>query len=84
MASMNIPLADFTRHNGGNRLPGPIPERSQNSVLRETVSIDTHDAEYAWHTEQQLPADIGEREQVNLPRADGSKEAWLFLWMLHN
>ena len=52
---------------------------SQSSVSRESVPIDTRDTENAWHAEQQLPADIGEREQVNLPRADGGKEAWLFL-----
>jgi hypothetical protein len=72
----NIPLADFTRHHAG---PGPIPGQSQSSISRESVPIDTHHTEDAWHTEQQLPADIGEREQANLPRADGGKEAWLFL-----
>jgi hypothetical protein len=75
-STSNLPLADFTRHHSSHGLPCP---QSQNSVPRETVPIDTRDTENAWPTEQQLPAHIGEREQVNLPRADGGKEAWLFL-----
>jgi hypothetical protein len=48
-------------------------------MSRESVPIDARGTEGAWQTEQQLPADIGEREQINLPKADGGKEAWLFL-----
>ncbi len=80
MASTSgVPLADFTRHHIGHELPAPKPEQSQSSLSRESVHIDARDAEGAWLTEQQLPAEIAEREQVNLPRADGGKEAWLFL-----
>lgn len=75
-STSNIPLADSTRYHGGHHLPCPIPGQS---VLRESAPIDTRDAEGAWHTEQQLPTDIRERKQVNLPTADGGKEAWLFL-----
>jgi hypothetical protein len=78
-STSNFPLTDFTRHHSGHDLPTTVDGHSQYSVSRESVPIDTRDTEEAWHAEQQLPADIGEREQVSLPKADGGKEAWLFL-----
>lgn len=78
-STTNIPLADLTRHHGGHDPSGSLHGQLQSSMSRDSVPTDTRDTESAWHTEQQLPANIGEREQVNLPRADGGKEAWLFL-----
>lgn len=77
-STSNIPLADFTRHYGGHDLPVPAGQ-PQNSISRDIIAVDPRDPEDAWHPEQQVPADIGEREQVHLPSADGGREAWLFL-----
>lgn len=78
MASMSdIQLADFSRRHDGHYVPD-LPQQSQDATTRDTFPIP-RDAEDAWHAEQQLPSDIGEIEQVNLPKADGGKEAWLFL-----
>jgi hypothetical protein len=77
-STANIPLADFSRRHGDDYL-SDLSRQSQNPVSREAVPIHARDAEEAWRTVQQVPSDIGEREQVNLPRADGGKDAWLFL-----
>jgi hypothetical protein len=78
-STAEIPLADFTRHHDSHDLPDPVHRQSHNSILTKYIPSDTRDTEEAWHSEQQMPADTGERELVNLPRADGGKDAWLFL-----
>jgi hypothetical protein len=77
-STSDIPLADFSRRHGDQYLPDQA-QQTQSAISRESIPIDTGDAEDAWQTEQQLPSDVGEREQINLPKADGGKEAWLFL-----
>jgi hypothetical protein len=76
----DVLLADFSRyHNSLYRPASVATDVADDNTLREAVVTRSCDVEDVWQTDENGQADIGEREQVNLPRADGGTEAWLFL-----
>lgn len=76
----DVLLTDFSRyHNSHYRSASVAADAADDNTSREAVVTRSRDVEDVWQTGENMQADVGEREQVNLPRADGGKEAWLFL-----
>jgi len=74
-STQDVPLADFSRYHSNHCRPASIPADARDDAERDVVVTRSLDVENAWRTDENMPADVGEREQVNLPRADGGTEA---------
>jgi hypothetical protein len=86
MATTDIQLTDYSRHLAAEPwITHPAPPGSQtDNVSRRHSSQIPDDAHGIWSHEDLGDVGAGggpshEIEQANLPRADGGKEAWLFL-----
>lgn len=75
----DIPLADYAQRWEQAYRASPRARESQTDADQQVSRAQSHVAGDAETAEENTNADIGEREQVNLPRVDGGKEAWLFL-----
>jgi hypothetical protein len=81
MASMpDVLLTDFSRHHNSRYRPASVvADAADDNTSREAVVTRSCNVEDVWQTGENIQADVGEREQVNLPKADSGSEAWLFL-----
>lgn len=66
---VDLPLTEYSRDIPSNSAVTLVNDERQDSYVEDT-----------WITSALDPSTAdGEREQINLPRADGGKDAWLFL-----
>lgn len=82
-STSNVPLTQLSRLQQNQCSPASLPYGSPHGIATNVTSSQPSDVEDVWQNEEHSHADVGdlvgEREQVNLPKADGGKEAWLFL-----
>jgi hypothetical protein len=77
-STSTVPLTEFVQQGDSYRRSVSPSDASQHVISTEVSRSQSQNDNEAWRTEENLPADVG-IEQVNLPRADGGLEAWLFL-----
>lgn len=79
-SSLDIPLAELSRRPYPNQhiRIGRSESHTPAGATRASVT-ESQRVEGLWPNDEHVYSDAGEIEQASLPRADGGKDAWLFL-----